>query len=149
MSESRQGKLYDHQTNSNVNLYFASYDDIDELCKVINWAYRGKPSISNPEQLYSGWVTEQHLIKGARIVPEELKKLIDDEQSSVILVAKLKTNDEEKIVGCWKINLHEPRPNMTDEEKNDRAIEFGLNAVDPDYQSRGIGTLLYNAAIVK
>ena len=32
MSESRQGKLYDHQTNSNVNLYFASYDDIDELC---------------------------------------------------------------------------------------------------------------------
>lgn len=149
ISNTRQGRIYDDQTDPNITLSFASYDDIDQLCEVINWAYRGKPSQSSPEQRYSGWISEQHLIKGARITPQGLKELIDDEKSSVILVAKLKTDHGEKIIGCGKVNSYEERANFNKEEdENDRAVEFGLYAVDPDYQSRGIGSLIFNTIIV-
>ncbi|CAF5100795.1 unnamed protein product, partial [Rotaria sp. Silwood1] len=146
-SSSRQGQLFDDYSNPDINLYFASHDDVEELCKVINWAYRGKPSASSPEESYSGWIGEQHLLKGARITSEELRQLIDDEQHTVVLVAKLKTPSGSKIVGCWKISTYDKNLQMTEEEKQDVAVEFGLNAVDPDYQSRGIGTLLYNGAV--
>ncbi|CAF1115174.1 unnamed protein product [Rotaria sp. Silwood1] len=106
-----------------------------------------KPSASSPEESYSGWIGEQHLLKGARITSEELRQLIDDEQHTVVLVAKLKTPSGSKIVGCWKISTYDKNLQMTEEEKQDVAVEFGLNAVDPDYQSRGIGTLLYNGAV--
>ncbi|CAF1107905.1 unnamed protein product [Rotaria magnacalcarata] len=146
-SSSRQGQLFDDYSNPDANLYFVSHNDIEELCKVINWAYRGKPSASSPEESYSGWIGEQHLLKGARITFEELRQLIDDEQHTVVLVAKLKIPSGPKIVGCWKISTYDKNLQMTDEEKQDVAVEFGLNAVDPDYQSRGIGTLLYNGAV--
>lgn len=148
ISNRLQGGVYDDHTDPNVTLYFASVDDIDQLCQVINWAYRGKPSQSSPEQRYSGWIGEQHLIKGARITPQGLKELIDDQQSSIILVAKLKTDHGEKIVGCGKVNSYEERSNTNDKDKNDRAVEFGLYAVDPDYQSQGIGSLIFNAILV-
>jgi GNAT superfamily N-acetyltransferase len=148
---SRQGQIFDDYSNSDINLYFASYDEIEDLCNVINWAYRGKPSTSSSGERYSGWVSEQHLLIGERITPEELGRLIDDEQNFVILVAKLKISSGLKIVGCCKINMHNKSLQMLqmgDEEKNDVAVEFGLLAVDPDYQSQGIGTLLFNGAMV-
>lgn len=145
---SRQGQIFDNHSSPDVSLYFASNNDIDDLCAVINWAYRGKPSTSSSGEYYSGWVGEQHLLVGARITPEELRALIDDEQHNVILVAKIKKNPDSKIVGCFKIASHEKSLQITDEEKDDIAVEFGLNAVDPDYQSRGIGTLMFNGAMV-
>ena len=147
-STSRRGQIFDESSNPDVHLYFASYDDIDDLCQVINWAYRGKPSASTPGERYSGWISEQHLLTGARITPEELKQLIDDEQHCVILVAKLKTPSGPKIVGCQKITVYDKSLQMGDEEKKDAAVEFGLNAVDPDYQSRGIGNLLNRGCLV-
>ncbi len=145
---SRQGKILDDYSNPDVNLYFVSYNDIDDLCDVINWAYRGKPSTSSPGESYSGWVSEQHLLIGPRITPEELRQLIDDEQHNAILVAKLKTHSEAKIVGGCKITVYDKSLQMTDEEKKDVAVEFGLNAVDPDHQSCGIGKLMFNGAMV-
>ena len=146
--ESRRGKIFDDQSNSNVGLYFASNEDIDDLYEVINWAYRGKPSTSSPGEYYSGWISEQDLLIGARITSAELKELIDDEQHQFILVAKLRTHSERKIVGCCRIIAYDKNLQVNDEEKNDMAVEFGLYAVDPDYQSRGIGTLLFNGATV-
>jgi ribosomal protein S18 acetylase RimI-like enzyme len=145
---SRQGQVFDDYSNVNISLYFASYDDIEDLCNVINWAYRGKPSTSSPGESYSGWVGEQHLLIGARITSEELTNFIDDEQNTVILVAKLNTSQRPKIVGCCKINIYDKNLQMGDEEKKDTAVEFGLHAVDPDHQSRGIGTLLLNGGMV-
>ncbi|CAF1468810.1 unnamed protein product [Adineta steineri] len=146
-SISRQGQIFDDHSNANIHLYFASYNDIDDLYNVINWAYRGKPSAVSPEEVYSGWISEQHLLTGNRITPDELRELIADEQNTVILVAKLNTSSESKIVGCCKVVTCDKNLQIDDEEKDDTAVEFGLYAVDPDYQSQGIGTLLFNGAI--
>ncbi|CAF2997513.1 unnamed protein product [Rotaria sp. Silwood2] len=145
-TSSRQGQIFDDCSHPDINLYFASQDDVENLCKVIDWAYRGKPSTSSPGERYSGWISEQDLLVGARITSEELQDLINDEQHSVLLVAKLKTASEPKIIGCCKISMHDKNLQIGDEEKQDVAVELGLSAVDPDYQSRGIGTLLYNGA---
>lgn len=145
---SRQGQIYDDYSNSEFQLCFACNEDVEDLCRVINWAYRGKPSESVPGESYSGWIGEQHLLSGARITPEELKQMIADEQNDIILVAKLKTASPSKIVGCCKITMYDKKLQISEEEKKDIAIEFGLNAVDPDYQSQGIGRLMYDGAMV-
>ena len=144
----RQGHVFDDSLNPEISLYFASYDDIDELCDVINWAYRGKPSALCPGELYSGWVGEQHLLVGPRIIPEELRELIDDDEHNIILVAKLKTDSRLIIVGCYKISIQDKDRQVGEKVQNDVTVEFGMQAVDPDYQSRGIGSLLYKGAIV-
>lgn len=74
--------------------------------------------------------------------------MMDDEQNYIILVAKLKTTVHPKVVGCCRVTLSDKKLQIGDDEEKDIAVEFGLNAVDPDYQSRGIGTLLYDGAIV-
>ncbi|CAF4946461.1 unnamed protein product [Rotaria sp. Silwood1] len=125
----------------------ADFDADSEYHVYFTRNLRGKPSVSSPGESYSGWIGEQHLLDGARITSEELRQLIDDEEQHVVLVAKLKTHSRPKIVGCWKINTYDKNLQMTDEEKQDAAVEFSLNAVDPDYQSRGIGTLLYEGAV--
>ena len=145
---SRQGQIYDDYSNPDFQLCFACNDDVEDLCRVINWAYRGKPSESASGESYSGWIGEQHLLSGARITQEELKKMIDDEQNYVILVAKLKTASSPKSVGCCKVSMYDKKLQIGEEEEKDIAVEFGLNAVDPDYQSRGIGTLLVDGAMV-
>ncbi|CAF1292708.1 unnamed protein product [Adineta ricciae] len=144
---SRQGHVFDDYSNSDVNLFFASYDDIEDLCKIINWAYRGKPSSSSSQEPYSGWVGEQHLLSGDRITSEQLRELIDDEPDTIILVAKLKTPSGLEIVGCCKVNRFTPNLQINAEDGEEASVEFGLHAVDPDYQSRGIGKLLYNGAM--
>ncbi|CAF5064943.1 unnamed protein product, partial [Rotaria sp. Silwood1] len=107
----------------------------------------GKPSATSSGESYSGWIGEQHLLVGARITSEELQQLLDDEQHNVLLVAKLKPTSGLKIVGCCKISIHDKNLQIGDEERQDLSFELGLNAVDPDYQSRGVGTLLYNGVI--
>jgi hypothetical protein len=147
-SNSRQGQLFDDYSNNDIHLYFASNDDVEELCQVVNWAYRGKPSKSSPGEVYSGWVGEQHLLTGPRITPDALKQMIDDEVNYLILVAKLQTTSGPKIIGCCKVCTYDKALQIGDDEKNDVAVEFGLNAVDPDYQSRGVGSLLYHGCVV-
>lgn len=148
VNSSRQGKLFDDFSHADIDLYFASQEDVEDLCKVINWAYRGKPSASAIGGSYSGWIGEDHLLIGARITSEELQQLIDDEQHTVLLVAKLKITTGRRIIGCCKISIHDENLQIGDEEKEDLAVELGLNAVDPDYQSRSVGTTLYKGAIV-
>lgn len=143
-----RGALFDDQLSQRVHLYIASYEDIDDLCNVINWAYRGKPSASNVNEYYSGWIGEQHLLSGARISLDELKQLIDDIDNNVLLVAKLSTESNLKIVGCCKICPYETKSESNDEQKDDVSVEYGLYAVDPDYQSQGIGTVLYQGVLV-
>ncbi|CAF2870924.1 unnamed protein product [Rotaria sp. Silwood2] len=132
-SSSRQGQIFDNCSYLYINLYFVSHDDIEDLCKIINWAYRGKPSPLSPGEYYFGWIGEQHLLIGARITFKELQQLIDDKPHSLLLVAKLKTFSGPKLVRCCKISLHEKNLQMSDEEKQDVAVEFVLKAVDPDY----------------
>lgn len=95
---SRQGKIFDDYSNPDVSLHFVSYNDIEDLCDVINWAYRGKPSTSSPGEYYCGWTSDQQWLARERMTPEELKQLIDDEQHNIIIVAKLKTNSKAKII---------------------------------------------------
>ena len=146
-SNSLQGTLFDNQSSTEAELYVASIEDIDELCQVINWAYRGKPSKTSPEESYSGWISEQHILTGARILPEELRSIIEN-PDEFLLVAKVKTSEGLKIVGCCKISPCGDSLRRTEEEKTDFAMELGLHAVDPDYQSRRIGSLLLDGVIV-
>ncbi|CAF0926838.1 unnamed protein product [Didymodactylos carnosus] len=135
-----------------IEISFATYDDIDDLYKVINWAYRGKPNSAS--ELYSGWVAEQHLLSGTRIRSCELKDYIDKMKEEnppkiVILVAKHVSNSQEQkiVVGSFKVELYD-RNLQTEEEKQDGiAVEFGLNSVDPDYQGQRIGTLMWETAV--
>ncbi|CAF0866864.1 unnamed protein product [Didymodactylos carnosus] len=135
-----------------IEISFATYDDINDLCKVINWAYRGKPNSTS--ELYSGWVGEQHLLSGTRIRSCELKDYIDKMKEKnppeiVILVAKHVFNSQEQkiIVGSFKVELYD-RNLQTEEEKQDGiAVEFGLSSVDPDYQGQRIGTLMWETAM--
>ncbi len=76
--------VFDEYSNPDINLCFASYDDIEDLCRVIDWACVSKPSASSPGEGYFGWIGEKHLVKGALFTAK-------DEEHNAILVAKLKT----------------------------------------------------------
>ncbi|CAF0854686.1 unnamed protein product [Didymodactylos carnosus] len=151
------GIIETHERNGfSIELCFASYDYIDDLCNIVNWAYRGKPSATNSKETYSGWIGEEHLLSGTRILPYQLKEYIDkmeqnkENPDTIIIAAKFINTDiphKKEIVGCIKVELYDSNLQPLEEKQDGTAIEIGLHAVDPDYQSKGIGTLVYNAAI--
>lgn len=93
----------------------------DQLTDVVNWAYRGKSG----EQ---GWTGEMEFIDGIRIALEDMRKTLAD---SVVLVAV----HGDRIAGCVKI-----------EQLDSGEAEVGMFAVDPDFQSCGVGRALLDAA---
>ncbi|CAF1318791.1 unnamed protein product [Adineta ricciae] len=143
----QSGELVDDYSNENIHLYIASDDDSEDLCKVINWAYGSKPSTTVPGEYTFSWIGTRQVVKADRITLESLRAEIEDKEHRLILVAKLRTPSGLQIVGCIKIESYDKNLQIGDDEKQDVAVEFGLYAVDPDYQSRGIGTLLYNGAL--
>ncbi|CAF1346878.1 unnamed protein product [Didymodactylos carnosus] len=141
-----------------IEFSFASHDCIDDICNVVNWAFRGKPSSTNQLEIYCGWICEEHLVSGKRILPHQLKKYIDRMEQNkhnpdeVIIVVKLINKDladKKQIVGSIQISLYDSTLQPLEEKENGIAVEFGLVAVDPDYQSKGIGTLMYGVAVVR
>ena len=101
----------------------AKFTDVEKINQLVNSAYRGESS-------RRGWTTEADLLDGARVVPEAIISLIE-KPGSVILLFR---DDRQEILGC--VNLQE----------KEGLLYFGMFAVDPQSQGRGIGRELLFAA---
>jgi ribosomal protein S18 acetylase RimI-like enzyme len=100
----------------------ATIEDIAELNKLINSAYRG-------ESAKQGWTHESDLLTGIRIDEEELSNLITKKDTSII-----KYTDDAKIVACMLL------------EQQHGFLYLGMLTVSPNLQANGIGKQLLHEA---
>jgi ribosomal protein S18 acetylase RimI-like enzyme len=99
----------------------AAYNDISELVKLINSAYRGQAS-------KQGWTTEADLLDGELRTDEEtLKQLM---HSGIFL----KYLEGSKIQGCVYL------------QKQNEQLYLGMLSVSPGMQAKGIGKKLLTAS---
>lgn len=103
------------QSDSTLSFRFATPDDIPMLVALVTRAYRGDAS-------RAGWTTEADLLDGERIAPEVLAEDLR-RPGSRVLVAE----DRGQAVACAHVAL-----------EGDAAY-FGMFAVSPQLQGRGIG----------
>jgi len=93
----------------------ANSNDIPAITSLINRSYRGESS-------RAGWTTEADLLSGKRIDETRLLQLLN-ETDSLILIAR----SDETILAT--IHAH----------REGDSVHFGLFAVEPTQQDRGIG----------
>jgi len=101
----------------------AQLSDIPAVMRLINRAYRSKEGVQ-------GWTNEGHLLEGDRTDPEHLQELIET-PSGLLLLCYL-SNDE--LIGSVHLIMNEDH------------LYFGMLAVDPLHQSKGVGRYLLQAA---
>jgi GNAT superfamily N-acetyltransferase len=89
--------------------------DISTLTSLLNRSYRGESS-------RAGWTTEADLLSGKRIDETGLLQLLND-PDSLILIAR----SDEMILST--IHAHREADN----------VHFGLFAVEPTFQNKGVG----------
>lgn len=119
--------MADCKKSLNIVIRRATPDDFPSLSVIINKAYRGTDS----------WTTEAHLVRGQRITVEELNKLRDP-----ILVAEVP--EENIIIGCISAEYWDVHTDMGLPEKS---ALLGLFAVDPNFQSAGVGSKLMRECV--
>jgi len=95
-----------------MKLELAKQIQSEEISNLVNQAYRGE----------FGWTKEGHLVSGNRITSKQIDEIISS-TSSYLLIFK----DDIQIISCICI------------EKKDTSAYFGLFAVNPNMQSKGIG----------
>lgn len=98
----------------------ADHKHLTELSNLVNSAYRGDSS-------RKGWTTEADLLDGQRTDAFALKKLVDDEDS-VILIAQ--EEESEKIYGCVHL------------KREGEKCYLGMLTVAPELQNKGLGKQL-------
>jgi ribosomal protein S18 acetylase RimI-like enzyme len=101
----------------------ATINDIPQLIKLINSAYRG-------EEAKKGWTHEADLIDGSIRTDEASLQQLIKQPGTVIL----KYQQAEKIIGCFYL------------EKMDDHLSLGMLSVCPEIQAQGIGKKLLHAA---
>ncbi len=102
-----------------VTMRRANESDIPALETLVNLAYRGGEATV-------AWKNENHLVTGARVVPEELKDAISAENSTVHVAS---TADGD-LIGCVQI------------EKEGSDAIIGMLSVHPKHQNIGLGRKL-------
>jgi GNAT superfamily N-acetyltransferase len=102
-----------------MNLIPAASDDAQEICELLNIAYRGG----------KGWTTESGLVEGDRTSVEQVATAIADENTFFLVHKQL-----EKIASCVCI------------ENFDGCIFIGSFAVNPELQASGLGSATLAAA---
>lgn len=100
----------------------STLDDVTELEKLINLAYRGESS-------KLGWTTESNILRGKRITRDELSKIIKEEENTI-----LKFINNDIIVACVLLT------NKKDE------LYLGMLTVLPELQNSGIGKMILQQA---
>ncbi|ENW07871.1 GNAT family N-acetyltransferase [Acinetobacter beijerinckii] len=98
-----------------LNIRTAKVDDIEQLVKLINLAYRAQSDRS--------WTTEKSFVEGKRISAEQLSR--DLNQSNFELLVG--ENQQGSLVGCIGLTF------------DHRTIEIGTFAIDPTIQNLGYG----------
>jgi ribosomal protein S18 acetylase RimI-like enzyme len=103
-------------------ILIATLNDIPELNKLVNSAYRGDSS-------RKGWTTEADLLDGTRTDEASIKEIFHEPGSTI-----LKYVDEGKIIGCVRLQKHGSQ------------LYLGMFAVDPPIQNKGVGKKILMAA---
>lgn len=106
-----------------MEIFQAKTADIAAIERLINRAYRSKEGVQ-------GWTHEGHLLEGNRTDAKHLKELIEAPNSLILLCYTSK----DELAGSVHLIF------------NNDHIYFGMLAVDPVHQSKGIGRHLLNAA---
>lgn len=101
----------------------AVLQDVKELNKIINFAYRGDES-------KKGWTTEAEILGGLRIDEQALQALLSREEITILKY----TTEEGEIYGTVNLEL---KPEQ---------LYLGMLAVSPAAQDKGIGKKLLKAA---
>lgn len=102
-----------------LNLELAKEEHIENLCELVNLAYRGE----------MGWTKETDFVSGDRLTVEEVKKYLLDPDAHLLVAI-----ENNVILSCVCI------------EKNGGSAYIGLFAVHPRLQGRGIGKEILNQA---
>lgn len=102
----------------------ATSADIEELCSLVNAAYRGHGG-------RPGWTHETELIEGKRADPTSLAAML--EQNITVLL--LRTSTRDKLTGCVAV-----QPQV------DSTWYISMLAIDPEQQAAGFGRTLLKAA---
>ena len=108
-------RTIDFKMNTTISFRQARLEEVEIIVKLVNSAYRGESS-------KAGWTTEADLLDGQRTDEHEIKNLIEDENSIILLC--LQGNE---IIGS--VNL---------QRKGDAAY-LGMFVVSPTLQGAGIG----------
>ncbi len=101
----------------------AAVSDIPSLLSLINSAYRASEGIK-------GWTYEGHLLEGPRADTLYLEELITTPDSVMLMCF----NGKNELCGSVHLSVKE------------QVLHFGMLAVDPVQQSKGIGTYILNKA---
>jgi ribosomal protein S18 acetylase RimI-like enzyme len=104
-----------------MKIRLAKRDDLVELNKLVNSAYRGDSS-------RQGWTTEADLLDGIRTSESSLEEMIS-RPNAVILLA-----EETDLQGCVYL------------EQQDKTLYLGMLTVKPNVQGKGLGAKLMKAS---
>lgn len=104
---------------SRIDLVPAKIDKAKSIKELINLSYRGK----------EGWTRETEIVAGARVSYEDIKSLIQRNDSKM-LIASISG----EVIACICI------------EKKENKVYIGSFAVAPSYQNMGIGKLVLSQA---
>lgn len=110
------------KTTSKLAFRIADKNDAPAITVLVNSAYRGDSS-------RAGWTTEADLLTGVRVNPEDVRELIETEDSLILLCLR-----DGNIIGS--VNLL----------KTEDAAYLGMFAVNPELQGGGIGKQFMQAA---
>ena len=100
----------------------ANPENIDALCQLVNFAYRGEFS-------RLGWTTEADLLQGQRTDPQMLRDLMTPPDQVILTGAD--PDYEGRLVGCVHLKKISPE-----------TCQLGLLTVKPDLQNKGVGRQL-------
>jgi ribosomal protein S18 acetylase RimI-like enzyme len=107
----------------NLTITIAANEDIAQIEKLVNSAYRGDSS-------RKGWTTEADLLDGIRTNKDVLSGMINRGDSIVLKCS----NAKNQLVGCVYL------------QKKEDKLYLGMLTVAPDIQAQGIGKKLLQAA---
>jgi N-acetylglutamate synthase-like GNAT family acetyltransferase len=100
-----------------IHFKMANVQDVRELVKLVNSAYRGDYS-------KKGWTTEADLLDGQRTDTQSLEELIKTPENYVLMAL----NEHEKLLGCAHVRHEFPH-----------ILYFGMLTVEPQIQAQGLG----------
>lgn len=112
-------------TAEQVFLRQATLADVPSLVALMDKCYRGT----------DGWTNEGHLIGGIRTTPEEMQKMIADE--NIYLFVFENPNQAGDLLGCISIDFTE--------QNGKPSAYIGTFAVAPELQGKGVGNVMLSA----
>lgn len=116
------------KNSKEITIRNAALDDAEKIVKLVNLAYRG-------EAAKEGWTTEADILDGERINVQEVRDLISAEHSEIILAMD---SESQELLGCVHVK-----------QEGQDTLYFGLLAVNPKLQARGVGKILLDQVSAK